>query len=144
LAAAFALLDALVETRREQITRKLRDMAAAVEARQADRIAAHLAADFRYAGKDREAFRAFVADAFRRRHVDRLEVWDFHWTDGATATTCPVEFFAKPYGTWGSDAFYLVRAHFVREAGDQWRLRDFDVFNPVADSRQPMPIPNLP
>jgi hypothetical protein len=139
LAAPYFLLDRLVETRSEQITRKLGAMAAAVQRRDADAIFRHIAADFRVAGLDRATFRNYVEAAFNRG-VTGLKVWDFQFTDDSGG----VAFFAKPEGTAaGANAHYLVRARFVQEGGE-WRLQTFQVFNPLVNTNTPLELPALP
>jgi hypothetical protein len=146
LAGLYFLLDRLVETPREQIERKVGEMAAAVKARDAGTIAKHLAADFRFHGQDRDSFRKFVESAVNRGVLDELTVWDMEWPEEGDDRTRRVQFKAKPKGGMaaGIEYYYLVKARFVREADGQWRLKDFDVYNPFVDSNRPLDIPNLP
>lgn len=136
LVAVYFLLDRLVETRSEQITRKLREMAAAVQRRDADAIFRHVAADFRVGGLDRATFRGYVEEAFRRG-VTGLKLWDFQFPDESGA----VAFFAKPEGSAvGANVHYRVRARFVQE-GAEWRLQTFQVFNPFVNADTPLDLP---
>lgn len=138
LMAVYFLLDRLVETRSEQIVRKLNEMAAAVQRRDADAIFRHVSDNFNAGGHNRTDFRRYVELAFQRG-VNRLTVWDFAFPDD----TGRVTFFAKPDGTMpGLGAHYLVRAEFVQE-GTEWRLRTFQVFNPVANTTTPLEFPGL-
>jgi hypothetical protein len=145
LAGVYFVLSLLVETPHAQVTRKLNEMAAGVKARDADAIFKHIAADLRFRGQDRAAFRNYVETALRRGLIGELEVWDFHWPKGGDEKTLPVEFSAKPKGGVVPDgAYYLVRAKFVREADGQWRLQSFDVYNPAVETSRPIDIPTLP
>lgn len=137
----YALLDYLVETRREQIERKLTVMAAAVKKKDVETIVAHLAAGFTYAGMDRTAFRGYVEQAVRSGAVTDLKVWGFDFPD----QTGDVTFFAKPESArfLAGGEFFLVRGRFQQEGGGQWRLAGFDVYNPYADSKTPLIVPQL-
>src|SRR4051812_29579654 len=53
----YLLLDRLVETNREQITRKLQEMAAGVKARSAERIFRHISDRFTFQGMNKATFR---------------------------------------------------------------------------------------
>jgi HAMP domain-containing protein len=136
LIGVYFLLDRVVETRREQIVRKLNEMAAAVQRRDVDTIFSHISDRFSAEGMSKATFRQYVELAMRSG-VDRLGVWDFHFPE----ETGRVTFQAKPDGSLpGLGAFYRVRAEFVLE-GKEWRLMTFRVFNPVDDSR--LVFPNL-
>ncbi|MFO0846330.1 MAG: hypothetical protein U0797_28800 [Gemmataceae bacterium] len=140
LAVAYFLLDRAVETGREQIARKLHEMAAAVRARNTDGIFRHISDTFRLQGQNKAGFRGFVEGALRGGGVTELEVWNVQVTDDNGA----VSLLAKPKGRLpGTDAYYLVRARFVKESDGQWRLDSFQVFNPFADTTTPLEIPQL-
>jgi hypothetical protein len=138
LVAVYFLLDRLNETRSEQIVRKLREMAAAVQRQDADTIFRHVSENFNAGGHNRSSFRHYVELAFQRG-VNRLTVWEFQFPDD----TGRVTFFAKPDGSLpGLNTHYLVRATFVLE-GSEWRLQTFQVFNPFANSTTPLDMPGL-
>jgi hypothetical protein len=140
LGLAYFLLDRVVETGREQIARKLQEMAAAVKARNTDGIFRHISDTFRVQGRDKASFRADVDGILRSGGVSDLEVWNAQVTDDNGG----VSFFAKPKGRLpGTDAYYLVRARFVKEGDGQWRLDSFQVFKPFADTTTPLDIPHL-
>lgn len=137
LALLYLLLDRAVETDREQIARKLYEMASGVERRDPGRINPHLAATFRYGGRDREGFRRYVEEFLRERKADSLTVWDL--VDGAK----PGEVFlkAKPRGaTVPEVAHLLVKTEWTKEAGGQWRLVTFSVRHPFIDKDTPLDI----
>jgi hypothetical protein len=145
LAGLYALLFLLIETPRQQIERKVNEMAAAVAARDADAILRNVSDDFRHGGMDKAGLRGLVEKVLRQRAIDGLQVWDFDWPESAAPRTRPVHFRAKPLGGMASgEAFYLVKATFVRDPDGQWRLKGFDVFNPFVNTTQPFEIPSLP
>jgi hypothetical protein len=158
LVGLYFLLDRLVETDREQVVRKVREMAAAVEARNIDGIFVHVSKEFRLGGLDKDGFRSFAEQAIRLRQVEEVEVWDFDVppayrsphesrVGGSTRQTlvAQVAFRAKPKGNGpGMEGVgYPCEARFVRDPDGQWRLLDFQVFKPVSDTKEPLPIPQL-
>lgn len=139
LAVAYFFLDRMVETRREQIARKLQAMANAVRTRDANTIFQHVARDFRVGGMNREAFRGYVDSVMQSRLVDHLTVWDVSFPDDRGAVVLR----AKPESTrLGNTPFYLVRAQFVQE-GTEWRMQSFQVFNPAVNTETPLDLPGL-
>lgn len=137
LAGVYFLLDRVVETRDEQIARKLGEMAGAVKAGDVNRIFEHLSDRFAWNGLDKNGFRRWVETVKQNRWVDELTVFDFKFLDDRGR----VEFRAKPKGRLPGDvAFYRVVAEFVNEGG-QWKLKGFEVFNPFVDTDKPMGIP---
>jgi ketosteroid isomerase-like protein len=154
LLGVYYLLDRQVETDREQISRKITEMAGAVQARDLDRIFRHISESFRLGGADRAAFRREVENVFSRNLVERVEVWNFQFPDDfrekrgsgpAAEESARVEFFAKPFGGVADNAtYYLVRARMRRDPDGQWRLQTYQVFNPYSGSNEPLVVPHLP
>jgi hypothetical protein len=132
------MMDWLVETRSEQIARKLNEMAAAVRKRDPEAIFRHIARKFQIAGQDRAAFRHNVEQALRNGMVTDLKLWAYDFSEPGGR----VRFFAKPSGnTPGTEQYWLIRAEFVQEEPGQWRLAGFEVFNPFVNTDQPLTIP---
>jgi hypothetical protein len=143
LAGVYFLLDRAVETDREQIERKLTEMAGAVRERAPERIFAHISESFRLGTVNRAGFREYVGMVDRNRWVDELKVWDFEFAPDFKETG-RVAFKAKPTGTMtGGAPFYRVEAVFHRDPDGEWRLQTFQLFNPLVDSNQPLQIPHL-
>jgi ketosteroid isomerase-like protein len=145
LGGLYFLLSLMLETPRAQIERKLKEMAAAVKAKDADALFNHIAADFRFRGQDRKSFRTYVDTAFKGGMIDDLIIYDFDWReDKGGDRVRNVAFMAKPKASYAENQpAYRVQAKFVREADGQWRMQSFEVYNPVL-GQQPMDIPNLP
>jgi hypothetical protein len=144
LAGVYLLLDRAVETDREQIQRKLTEMAAAVRDRAPDRLFAHISESFRLETLNRAGFREFVNRADRERWVTELRVWDFEFPADFKETG-RVAFQAKPTGPMiGEGQFFRVEAVFRRDPDGQWRLQTFQLFDPLSDTNQPVRIPHLP
>ena len=148
LIGIYWLLDILVETGREQIQRLMKEMAAAVETVAQDKkhdtepIFRHISDHFQVRNKDKEQFRQYVEIAFRNNWIDSLEIWNLEFPAVGSATTCQGAFNVKPYGQAFRGEYYLVRATFVLEADHQWRLSQFDVFNPYSNSNESL-LPSI-
>jgi hypothetical protein len=155
LAGLYYLADRLVETDREQVRRKVEEMAGAVQTRKPQQIFRHISDDFRLGGLDKAAFQSFVAANITR--INKLVVWDFEFPENAVSDytakgrggprptkVMAVEFSVKPVGGIAGDAaFYLCRARFIRDPDGQWRLLDFTLSNPAVNTNQPIEIPGL-
>lgn len=141
LAALFFLIAALRgETDQQQIERKVRELAAAAQAADAEQIARHLAEDFRSPGqKNRETFVADVVAQVRWQQVTEVVVWGFDFKEvSRDQRTAKVRFSAKVKSGNG-DFTADVEADFVLESDDEWRLKGFKVFFPP-NSTQEFPI----
>src|SRR5207248_1850498 len=94
-------------------------------------------------GLDKARFRQFVEQIFNHRgQVDEIHAWDFDNLHidrpGKVAT---LEFKVKPKGQMTGDAaYYLIKATFVLDPDDRWRLKSFEAFNPFVDSDTPMDV----
>ena len=140
VAALFGLLTLYVPTDQTRIIGAIRDMEAGVRAHSAERIFANVSDQFRLGGLDKQRFRQWVdqhvsqvdtitPSDFDKMHIDR---------PGKTAT---LEFTVKPKGPLtGDTAFYLIRATFVLDPDDRWRLKTFEAFNPFVDTDKPMDV----
>ncbi len=154
LAGLYFLLDRTVETDREQVERKVREMAAAVRTRNTDAIFTHISDRFNRNGRDKAQFRQMVDGVLRGRQVEEVEVWDFAFPedfrgtvtlpgDAAPSETIRVFFHAKAKGGMAPGGpGNPCEGRFVRDPDGQWRLLDFQVFNPVI-TNQPEQIPGL-
>ncbi len=156
LLGLYFLLDRLhlVETDRDRVVRKVREMAAGVRARDANAIFNHVSEHFNQGGANRARFRDTVDRILHNRMVDEVEVWDFTFPEDFRATvslpgqetpaeTIRFSFRAKAKGGMAPEGpGNPCEARFVRDPDGQWRLLDFQVFNPVLTD-QPQSIPGL-
>jgi hypothetical protein len=151
LAGVYFLLDRTVETDREQIERKVREMAEAVKRGDVDAIFRHLSESFRLNGADKGMFRNRVEGALAAKLVDEVEVWDVELPENRPDPDPPpgmkslrIFFRAKPKGgrlVGHEELPYLVRARFVLDPDGQWRMQWFQISDPVGD--HPLDIPYL-
>jgi ketosteroid isomerase-like protein len=146
----FGLIDLLRgETDTEQIVRKTRAMAAAVQAKDVDAIFRHVSDRFALGTVDKATFRAAAAETIRANEVQSLTVNNFgpvRFTpagadSSATARIEFVAFIAGVSGDFEGKRPLRVTARFVRDADGQWRLLGFDVFDGV--NGEPLTVPHL-
>ena len=119
LAAVYLLLDFAVETRREQITRRLMAIESAVKAGNAEKVMEQISPKFRYGTITRDQFRNAVVSRLKDRFVEDLTIWEVRVPDASGKVT----FKAKPKGSFGENPGFQVRAEFVQDPdGNQIEL----------------------
>jgi ketosteroid isomerase-like protein len=156
LIGVYYVLDRARETDREQIERKLQEMAAAVRPRDVRRICAHISESFQLQGVGKATFCEFADRMMRTRQVTDLVVFDVGFPPGFKSSfedrsggaprrteQARVQLRAKPRGdAQGTNITYPVEATFVRDPDGQWRLQTFQVFSP-GGLNETLPIPQL-
>jgi hypothetical protein len=151
--AALWLFASLGSSDTRKIKHALEEMSAGVESHDLNRIFAHVSDQFQQgmptfgsAGSTlgKEAFRQRSESIILSRNVTRVSVWSIEVTELSRANRlAKVTFYAKPRGNWESEVYYLIRAQFVLDPDDQWRLKGFEVFNPFVETNQPIQIPGM-
>jgi hypothetical protein len=139
LAGLYLLLDILVETRREQVIRKLREMAGGVAKRDADGVGRHIAKSFQTQGMNAAEFVDRVKAALEQRRIDELVVWDLDTELAEDEQTILVTFQAKPKINGVQTPHFFCEATFVLESDGQWRMSGFKVF--LVDRSKPLDLP---
>jgi hypothetical protein len=145
LALAFAVLPYLNLSHSDarQIEQVIRDMCKGVKANDVDRVFRHLSKDFRHGGKNKEDFCRAAEKAIVDHNVEDVIVWDFEVLDLSREKRIgQVAFSVKAKGNWSAGAeYYRCEAEFLLNTDNRWRLRGFELFNPYANTRAPIPIP---
>ena len=141
------LLDRQFESDREQIGRKLNEMAAAVtQPPDMNKIFTHVSADFRYGPADKAQFRKFCDQISRGREVREMKVWDYRVKELSKPrkrTEITFQFKVKAAGTGiPEEAFYRCDATYALDPDGQWRLLTFKVF-PLTGGDSPLRVPGL-
>ena len=133
-------IDRAVETDNEQMVRKVQEVAAAISANNLDTAFDHVSASFDRPPRKKQQFRE-LCERFRRTgQVTDVQVWDLTPVDPPPGGGA-VEFRFKVRGSWGeSPPNYFGRVVFVRDPDRQWRVKSFDVFDSMNQSRTPVPI----
>jgi hypothetical protein len=137
------LLDRFVESDREQMIRKVREIAAAISHHDVDRAFTHVSEHFDRAGVAKPTFRRFAESRVRSGYVTDVQVWDFNVREvSRERRRGVVECFFKVHGSFGETppgAFAQVA--FTLDADGQWRVSNFDWFLSITDSTAPMTVP---
>lgn len=141
--AGLFLLDRFIESDREQMVRKVQEIAAGVNARDLNRTFGHVSEHFERGGVDKASFRRFADRMLRSSYVTDVQVWDFNVISAARdRRQGDVECFFKVRGSWGeTPPGFFVRVHFSLDNDNQWRVQSFEVFKSITESQQPVPIP---
>jgi hypothetical protein len=144
LMGGYFLLDSLVETGREQVRRKLTEMAAAVGHRDVDRLMSHVSDEFHLGKRDKAGFREYADDRRRQNFIEEVVVWDFVEPADWSGKRVTVTMMAKAKGSRLPEyQGGRVDAEFVHDPDGQWRLAGFTVFDPREPS-QPVPEAQYP
>lgn len=136
IAALFALFFVInltrSETDGEQIERKVKEMAAAVKAKNLDGAFQHVSDQFRRGGIDKPAMRGFAKNVVDRDEltdfqVSKFERVKFHRAAGNGPEIATITFRVKVITTDNVVPF-RVECDFVRDPDGQWRVKDFRLY----------------
>ncbi|MBI3411332.1 MAG: hypothetical protein HY040_23605 [Planctomycetes bacterium] len=127
-----------IVTDRKRMELNVREMADAVVNGKLETLRAHMADDFEYMGRNRDAAAQGAIHAAKEFKIGYIKIWGWEVeTLDRAAGTARVSF-----GATGEDNSFMCRcrAEFVRE-GDHWKMRRIEVFNAVANQDVPIQIP---
>jgi hypothetical protein len=142
LTVGYWLLDRAVESDGEQMVRKVAEVADAVTRHDLDAAFKNVSDQFDRHGRGKKAFRDFCEQRIRLGQVTAVRVWDEEAMEVSRPTgKGVVQFRFKVTGSWGeSPPNYLSRVDFVLDADGQWRVKTFEVFDALNQSRTPVTI----
>jgi len=127
----YALLDKAVETDREQIVRKVQEMATAVNARDLDGLFENISDNFRSPqGKDKQQFRDTVANYLKIGMVSNVRVWDIVCEETPSREHPPARVFFRAKAESGRELLADCDATFDYDAEHGWRLRSIRLLKP--------------
>jgi hypothetical protein len=143
LIVGYALLDFAVESDGEQMVRKVREVAAAVSANSVNAAMENVSNRFNRHGLDKEQFGKLCERYISRGEVTAVQVWDLTAVDVSRQTQAgTVEFHFKVHGRWGeTPPNWFGRVVFTLDPDGQWRVKDFDVYDSLNQSKTPIAIP---
>src|SRR5437773_7929367 len=127
-----SLLDHIIESDREQMIRKVQEIADGVHGRHFDRIFRHVSDSFQRGAFDKSRFRSFAEEVSRAQNVTEFQAWGFVPGDvSRQKRRGELEFFFKIRGNWSAGTeYFLARTVWTLDSDGEWRLQNFDVFNP--------------
>ena len=82
LIGVYFLLDVLVQTDREQISKAIKDISAGVEQRSVARVFENVSDSYNRHGSTKATFQQTVSGIIGGRHVDRVAMWDYEFAPG--------------------------------------------------------------
>lgn len=143
--AVLFVIDRLVESPREEASRRVQAMADAATAANPDQFVEHVSSSFDYRGKDRDAVRASAAWGLIRQHNARVAVWGLGRDDFQQVSDSEVEigFFAKAQTPSNEGLGRYVKARFVRDPDGQYRVKTMKFFE-LIDTKKEEAIPYFP
>ena len=144
LLLGYYALDRFVESDGEQMIRKVNEVATAVSTNDLDAAFRHVSDRFDRGGVNKDEFRRFCKQVKDAGHVGTVKVWDAEAGDiSRTTGTGTVMFRFKVTGNWGeSPPNYIGRIFLVLDSDGQWRVKSFDVYDSLNQSKTPLPIPS--
>jgi type II secretory pathway component PulM len=142
LLLVYLALDRLVETDREQIGHRVEGMAAAVQARDLDRMFQHISDQFRsQGGRDKKQLRELARELIQSGTAAQIDVWDFRFEDGVARDKgqARVSFAFKVHGNHPEleGLFYRCEATFDFHPEHGWRMRSCKIVDPVNNKETP-------
>ena len=140
------LIDRLIESPREEASRRVEAMAAAATAANPDAFLENISKSFNYKGADRERLRQSGAWGLIRQHQARVAVWGLGHDDYSRPNDNEVEvgFYAKAQTPSNEALLRYVKATFVKDPDGAYRLKTFKFFSPGINGRAEDPIPQFP
>jgi hypothetical protein len=142
LIVLYFILDLLVETEPEQIKRKLAEMAKGMNKPDTAAVSQHLSQQFKFRQLDKNAMRRRADEAIKRYSIRNIRIWDVEVKDMEyEKRTAKVTFSVKADSSFGNEGFLLCRSVWVLDGDDQWRMKTFDLYNPVVGTDTPLEYP---
>jgi hypothetical protein len=134
----YALLDRVVETDREQIVRKVQEMAAAVNARDLDALFANISDQFRSpGGRTKEALLDDIDSYLRSRTVEKVKVWDIVCVERPSPDNSPVHVFFSAKAEGLREMFADCDATFDFDPQRGWQLQSIRLLKPQTTEEWP-------
>ncbi len=140
LALAYFLLDRAVETRGEQIKRRLGEIEAAINRKDARAILRHLSPTrFRQLAGGQDDFIRRADAVLNEGWFDTVDLWEFRVGPPGTPTLLN----AKAKGGVARGEFLLIRTEWVEERPGEWLLAGFSAHHPFVDTGTAVQIPHF-
>jgi len=142
LIGAYWLLDRLVETDREQIARKVQDMAAAVKQKNLDAAFTLFSDQFHSpTGMTKQEFRKQAQSHMDRYEITELVVWDLEFPERPSREkgTATASFRFKVRGNFGEFIEHRCEPVFAYEPPHGWRMIGFKIYQPLSQEEVKLP-----
>jgi hypothetical protein len=146
LVIGFYLLDRAFETDGKQMVRKVQEVASAVSANNLDAAFRNVSDSFNRGGLTKKQFRDFCDSVRSTGKVTDVVVWALDPIEVSRPDRKgTIAFRFKVKGSWGETAgTQMAHVYFVLDADNEWRIRSFDVYDVMNNSKTPLTVPGLP
>jgi hypothetical protein len=134
------LLARLVVTDRTRLRLIIEEMAQAIENNKPEVIVQHLSRDFNYNGINKAAIGGYISRAIRDYNLQYVGVWEFDFEQLSRPEGRATVAFRTKVDLGSDRSMWVCRGYFVLEDG-QWRMKGFNIYNPVVNTDQPIQIP---
>jgi hypothetical protein len=137
----FWLLCHFVVTDKKQVRINIHEMAQATLDHDANKLQGYLAPDFVFQGLKRKEAAESVTQRAAAAKVTDFHIWDFEINELSRSTgKAKVSFGLTVHLAGGETRMLRCRANFVFANG-RWLLQSFQVYNPVANTEEPIHVP---
>jgi hypothetical protein len=131
LLGLYAILDKTVETDREQLVRKVNELAAAVNARNEDALFENISDNFRSPrGEDKRQFRDTVANYLKAGTVNNVRIWDIVCEGTPSRDHPPAHVVFSTKAESGSELLADCDTTFDYDGQHDWRLKSIRLLKP--------------
>ena len=138
--------DHFLENDRKQIIRKINEMSAGVHERNLNKIFEHVSESFQESGANKQRLRELA----NRHLIDNGDVTEVKVTQVVVESVSREQkqavavFLIKVEGNSipSNAALFRIKARFVLDPDNQWRLRSFDMFTPEGQGNR-VPVPGM-
>ena len=139
LLGLYAILDKAVETDREQLVRKVNELAAAVNARDENALFENISDDFRSPrGEGKQQFRETIANYLKAGMVNNVRVWDIVCEGTPARDHPPARVFFSAKAESGRALLADCETTFDYDGQHGWRLKSLRLLKPQTTEEWPI------
>jgi hypothetical protein len=139
LMALIFILSLFIVTDRQMIAAAIHEMAGSVEENKPEKIVKHLSRDFAYGNETKKTAAKFIRSIIDGYGLTYVKAWDIDFEKLSREEGKALVSFRTRVDWREGTVLLICRCDFVLEEG-AWRVKGFQVFNPVVNTDQPLQI----
>jgi hypothetical protein len=135
------ILSLFIVTDRQMLAAAIHEMASAVEENKPEKIVKHLARDFTYGSETKKTAAKYIKRVIDGYGLTYVKAWDID-VEKVSREEGKAQVSFRTRVDWGNGdgtGMFICRCQFILEEG-AWRLKSFQIFNPVVNTDQPLQI----